>query len=66
MITGVTHAQVVNYGIIAMIGDPALSVRYGAVMQSLEFILLTAILAIFRVQPLPQFYRVGLNKIGVS
>ena len=57
--------KVVNYGIIQFLRDAALSVRYGAIMQILEFIFLGGILVIFRPRPLPAFYTVGINEINV-
>ncbi len=65
-IIGYFSLKVINYGVIQFIGDPALSVRYGAVMQVLEFLLLGAVMVIFRTQPLPPFYGIGLNEINVS
>lgn len=54
----------INFGIIMLFSNPALTVRYGAVMQVLEFFILSGVLFIFRAQPLPPFYSIGLNEIN--
>lgn len=57
--------KVINYGVIQFMGNSALSVRFGAVMQVFEFIFLCGILFVFRSKPLPAFYGVGINEINV-
>jgi hypothetical protein len=56
---------VINYGVIMLMQNPALTVRYGAVMQSIEFFVLTGILVVFRPQRYPPFYTVGLRDMIV-
>ena len=58
--------KVINYGVVQFMGSPSLSVQYGAVMQIIDFILLSGILWTFRSRPLPPFYTIGLNEINVS
>jgi len=58
--------KIINFGIISFLGDPAVSVRYGAVMQVLEFFILGATLFIFRSRVWPPFYSLGLSEINVS
>ena len=53
------------YGVIQFVGNPALSVRYAAGMQVVEFLLLVSVLFIFRPRALPSFYSLGLNEINV-
>jgi hypothetical protein len=66
VMTGYFLVKVTYYGIIQFIGNPALSVRFVAFMQVLEFAFLVSILFIFRPRALPAFYTLSLNEINVT
>jgi hypothetical protein len=56
--------SIINFGIIMLIGDEVVAVRFHTVMQAFDLIWLGGILFIYRPRVWPSFFTVGIADIG--
>jgi hypothetical protein len=64
LIIGYFLMKVINYGVVAFIGDDEVSARFSLSMQCFDLLFLGGTLFIFRSRVWPPFFSIGLNEIN--